>query len=206
MAMQAYPGSTILDRTTEGYLFFQNYFSDLGRTVTYGRQPNMESHQLFVKAMVVTSITLTFFFLVIPTLFKKTSTKSLAIFAAIFGIISAICYSGIAIYPLNGGYYGMHTLFVRVGFISFLLMSLLYSIAIKTSDIYPNRYAYIFWLFCIVLAIQICIMLLGPRSWSSPFALSLQVIAQKIVVYGEILCMFIQCIGAFGVAGRLQRV
>ena len=100
----------------------------------------------------------------------------------------------------------MHTLFVRVGFISFLLMSILYSIAIYASENYPNRYAYIFWTFCVILAIQISIMLLGPRSWSSPQALSLQVIAQKIVVYGEILCMFIQAIGAYAMVGRLQRV
>jgi len=47
-----------------------------------------------------------------------------------------------------------------------------------------------------MLGLQICVMLFGPRSWSSDEALHLQVIAQKVVVYSEILVMAFLAIGA----------
>jgi hypothetical protein len=50
-----------------------------------------------------------------------------------------------------------------------------------------------------VLGLQIMVMLFGPRSWSSDEALRLQVIAQKIVVYSEILAMSLLAYGAITV-------
>jgi hypothetical protein len=37
IAMAVYPGGAVYRRGSDGYLFFQNFFSDLGATSTYSR-------------------------------------------------------------------------------------------------------------------------------------------------------------------------
>jgi hypothetical protein len=36
LAMLLYPGGTSFDKDVKGYLFFENFFSDLGMVRTYG--------------------------------------------------------------------------------------------------------------------------------------------------------------------------
>jgi hypothetical protein len=95
--------------------------------------------------------------------------------------------------------YWAHTRYVRIGFISFFLMVIFYTSAIFAERDYPNRYGWLFILFGVILLIQISVMLLGPRSWQSEEALYLQAVAQKIVVYAEMICMLMQSIGALKV-------
>ncbi len=201
LAMEYYPGGTIHDRSSEGYSFFTNYFSDLGRTRSWSGENNWTSNILFKISLTGVGLSLSLFFLMISTLFKNAEAKLLAIIASVAGIISALCYIGIAHTPLNIDY-GMHTLYVRVGFIAFLAMSLFYSLSILADKAYPNTYAKVFGWFMIILGIQILIMLFGPRSWYSPRALLLQATAQKAVVYSEMLCMLIQCFGAYRLINR----
>ena len=198
LAMKQYPGGTIIERNLEGYSFFTNFFSDLGRTRSWNGSSNMKSNVLFKTSLYLVGGSLILFFLILPGLFKSTEARLLAVVATVAGLISAACYIGIANTPLNVDY-GLHTLYVRSGFIAFLVMSLFYSLAIKEEEGYPDSYARAFGWFILVLGIQIAIMLLGPRSWSSPSALFLQATAQKIVVYAEILCMLYQCVGAYRV-------
>lgn len=198
LAMQHYPGGTIVERNLEGYSFFTNFFSDLGRTRSWNGTSNTKSNLLFNTSLYGVGGTLFLFFLMLPSLFRTESAKLLAVVATIAGLISAACYIGIANNPLNVDY-SAHTLYVRAGFIAFLVMSLFYSLAIKAEPTYPDRYARAFGWFIFILGTQIAIMLLGPRSWSSPFALLLQATAQKVVVYAQILCMLYQAVGAYGI-------
>ena len=203
LAMKYYPGGTIHDRVSEGYSFFTNYFSDLGRTRSWNVENNWKSNFLFKTSLTTVGLSLCLFFLILPGMFRNTEAKLLAVLATVTGLISALCYIGIAHTPLNVDY-GIHTLYVRAGFIAFLAMSLFYSLAIRSEDNYPNSYATAFGWFMIVLGIQIIIMLFGPRSWYSPKALLLQATAQKIVVYAEMLCMLYQCIGAYRIIGKVR--
>lgn len=199
LAMMVYPGGTIHDRTSEGYSFFNNYFSDLGRTQAWNRQPNHRSNLFFQSSLIIVGASLVLFFLILPSFFQSSEAQFIAVVAALCGIIGALCYIGIALTPLDYNYY-RHTLFVRAGFICFLAMCFFYATAIFNESDYPNRYAWALLLFAAVLFIQVAIMLGGPRSWSSPEALRLQATAQKIVVYAEILCMLYQLTGAIRVA------
>ncbi|GJM34442.1 MAG: hypothetical protein DHS20C18_34430 [Saprospiraceae bacterium] len=194
LAMQVYPGGTIHDRSSEGYTFWHNYFSDLGRTRAWNKAPNLKSSLLFKGALLIAGGCLLLFFAVLPRFFKGNESKGWATLAAILGILAALCYWGIALNPLDVNY-GMHTIFVRAGFIAFLLMSIFYTIAIFRDPTYPNHYAYGFLVFGVVLFIQISIMLFGPRAWTSPHALFLQASAQKIVVYAQMLVLGYQCLG-----------
>ena len=203
VAMYYYPGGTIHERVGEGYDFWNNYFSDLGRTRSWNGLDNARSNSLFQSSLTLVGVGLSLFFLVLPGLFKKAEARFFIAIAAVTGLIAAWCYLGIAWTPLDVNY-RMHTLYVRSGFIAFLMMSLFYTIAIQNEPTYPNRYANAFILFSVILFIQVFIMLFGPRSWSSLEALRLQATAQKIVVYAEILCMLYQSYGALQVL-RMQK-
>ena len=51
-AMFLYPGGTLFDRTSRGYSFFENSFSDLGSTVAWNGQSNPGSSIEFAAAIV----------------------------------------------------------------------------------------------------------------------------------------------------------
>ena len=201
IAMMVYPGGTIHNRMSEGYSFFDNYFSDLGRTRAWNRQPNHLSNRFFQSSLIIVGTSLVLFFMILPSFFKSSEAQFIAVVAAMCGIIAALCYIGIALTPLDYNYY-RHTLFVRAGFITFLSMCFFYATAIFNEPNYPNRYAWALLIFAGVLFVQVAIMLGGPRSWSSPQALRLQATAQKIVVYAEILCMLYQLIGALKIRSQ----
>ena len=158
----------------------------------------MTCHLLFKTALGISGVCLILFFVALPALFKSNLGKLLILITAFLGILSGICYIGIAYVPYNLDYWG-HRTFVRTGFILFLLMSFFYIGAILAEKNYPNRYALAFGVFMIILAIQVYIMLLGPRAYRSNEGLYLQATAQKIVVYAEILCMLYQSLGAIWV-------
>ena len=75
-------------------------------------------------------------------------------------------------------------------------MGVFCTIAIFKSSVFPDLYGKVLLGFLVVLGVQIGIMMLGPRSWSNEHALVLQVTAQKVVVYAEILAMLVVNIGA----------
>jgi len=198
LAMLIYPGGTIHHPEYEQYDFLYNYFSDLGRTFTFDGSPNWLSHIIFTITLTVSGVCLIIFFVALPTLFKSNSSKVLILIASFFGIMSGICYIGIANVPWNLDL-GLHHSWVYKGFISFLLMTIFYSAAILVEKDYPNRYAKAFGIFAIILFIQIVIMIYGPRAYRSNTGLLIQAVAQKIVVYSEILVMLFQALGALKV-------
>ncbi|MCO6477497.1 MAG: hypothetical protein J5I94_12780 [Phaeodactylibacter sp.] len=195
-AMAEYPGGTIHDRATEGYSFWYNYFSDLGRIRSWSGAPNGLSSRLFQAGLITVGVSLGVYFLVLPTIFRKAEARLLAAAASILGLLAAVSYVGIALYPLDVNY-RMHTLYVRAGFIAFLGMSFFHTLAILREPGYPKHYALAFGVFCLILFVQVVIMLFGPRSWTSPGALLLQASAQKVVVYAEMACMVYQGVGAW---------
>jgi len=205
LAMYYYPGGTIHDRGTEGYTFWHNYFSDLGRTRSWSGVRNTASNMLFRSSLFLVSGSLIAFFGILPTLFKSGKARMLSLVAGLLGIGAALCYIGIAMNPLDVNY-SAHTIFVRIGFIAFLLMALFYALAIRAEPGYSNHYAYALGLFSFILFVQVVIMLLGPRSWSSPQALFLQASAQKVVVYAEMICMLYQSFGALRYVEKHSKV
>lgn len=197
-AMNCYPGGTIMERGTEGYDYWYNYLSDLGRRRSWNRASNVCSNGYFDTALFLAAGAIIVFFGLFPWLFKS---KAKAITASLLGLGSALAYLGIAWFPLDVNY-GMHTVFVRLGFISFFALSLLFGGLIWDQPNYPNVFAVVMYVFALVFLIQISIMLLGPRAWSSPEALFLQVSAQKIIVGLQLLVMLIEIGGAVWFVNR----
>ena len=195
LAMYLYIGGSIHQPNLEAYSFTTNFFSDLGRRRLPGGGINMPTSLIFKTTMAMTGLCVSLFFLAVPSLFKKKGTKALATIAAFFGIVAGISYILIGNIPYDVSYWA-HTRYVRIGFISFFLMVIFYTFSIFAERDYPNRYGWLFVLFGVILLVQISVMLLGPRSWRSEEALYLQAVAQKIVVYAEVICMLMQAIGA----------
>ncbi len=204
LAMLSYRGSTLHDRSTEGYVFTQNYFSDLGRERNFRGEPNRPANRLFRAGMGAACVGLLAFFGVLPGLFRREESMLWATLAAVLGVGAALCYLGIALVPYDVSY-GGHTLFVRLGFLAFLGMTLCYAAAVFAEPDYPNLYGHLLVGFAGLLSLQIAVMFFGPRSWTSPQALQLQAVAQKVVVYAEMLCMLLQIQGALKRLRRLER-
>lgn len=66
MAMTRYPGGTLADPHAQGYAFYENFLSDLGRTRAWGGEDNAESAALFNGSLQVLAVALVPFFLLLP--------------------------------------------------------------------------------------------------------------------------------------------
>lgn len=203
LAMQVYPGGTLHEPHLEKYSFLYNFFSDLGRTQTFDGHSNSTTHLIFKTTLTLGGISLILFFMALPSLFKQPISKGCSFLAMLFGIISGISYIGIGHLPWDMNYWE-HRFYVRVGFVAFLTMTFFYTLAILIETKYPNRYAMAMGVFALVLAIQIAIMFYATNAWHSNEALYLQAVAQKVVVYAEILCMLYQSYGALKVSQFAQ--
>src|ERR1700682_941228 len=69
LAMFTYAGGTFANSQNAGYSFFTNFFSDLGRTVSYNNQPNPISHTLFTFALTFAGLALAIFFIAFTQFF-----------------------------------------------------------------------------------------------------------------------------------------
>lgn len=205
LAMLLYPGGTHVDHRTEGYLFFQNFFSDLGLTQTYAGGPKTASYLLFTIALGLAGGALAIYFTIAPSLFNTSrTTKNLSRIGSVFGFISGLAFIGVALTPANL-YNTPHKLLVQLAFVTFFIGTLFYAIAIFLSDAIPNRYAWVNTAFAILLGIYIWLIFFGPGI-QTPNGLVIQVTGQKIIANAAIVCMFIQALGARRVlAYRFQK-
>ena len=203
VAMFLYPGGSYADHDTTGYSFWINFFSDLGRTETFGEHPNAASMSLFITALSLASLTLVAAFAAMPRLFAENrASRKLSIAGSTFGVISAAAYLGIACMPSDVNL-TVHRLFVQIAFSTFLLVVILYSAAIFLNRNYPNFYAFAYIGFALILAAYLGLLFGGPHI-DTPEGVRIQATGQKIVVYAEIVCMFIQSYGALKVERRLR--
>jgi len=138
-AMWIYPGGTIHERGLESYSFLTNYFSDLGRTTNFRREPNTACHNIFKTTLTISGVCIMLFFSILPSFFKQETAKIFAYCALFCGMVAGACYIGIGWIAWNENYWG-HIFFVTRGFIAFLIMSGFYAIAIFLDKNYPNKY------------------------------------------------------------------
>ncbi|MDX1476313.1 MAG: hypothetical protein R3301_01360 [Saprospiraceae bacterium] len=202
--MEIYPGGNLLDRgSTDGYSFTHNFLSDLGRTTVFRRGPNPTATG-YMLSLAAAGISTMIFFAGLCHFLWKFHRTPLIILCLICGIGAGAGYVGIALHPINVDYRG-HIRYVQLGFIAFWWMTVFCAACIFQNKRFHNNYARILLGFALVLGVQIVIMLFGPRSWSSGEALLLQVIAQKVVVYSEILSMTVLIGGTMVTIRRYYR-
>ena len=189
IAMLFYPGGTHDNPAAPGYSFFNNFFSDLGLTVSPSGEISTVSFFLFTLSLTLAGLAIILFFLASPALFKNTPGRIPSLLGSIVGVLSGLFYIGIAFTPADL-HLEWHGNFVLLAFSSFLLVVILYTLAIFLNKDYPNRYAYVYLVFAVLLAAYLWLLFLGPND------IRIQATGQKVIVYAEIICMFIQAYGA----------
>jgi hypothetical protein len=206
-AMFLYPGGAKYHLAAEGYLFLQNFFSDLGATRTYSGKPNMPCASLFIvalsflgMAMIVASQLWRTWRARVPTEAAEDARASLSAarntswgFAAqIFAALSGVCYLGVAATPWNY-FLDAHNNFVKGAFS--LLLGLI--VCLLLGQIYAREttpYLIGNCIYLIVLAAYLYLLFAG-LSLQTQNGLAVQVGAQKIITYVSILNLAVQAVG-----------
>jgi len=196
IAMILYTGGNYQNIYSQNYDFRLNFFSDLGRTTNFLGSSNLMSCILFIISISSVGFSFSMVLLILPSYFKENSwEKKITIVGCIFGLLSALAYVGISLTPWNI-FPDMHMLFVYFAFVLIIPMCLLNSIAVFKNVHFPNYYAKIYLLLAFLQSLYIILMIFGPKQ-STENSLLIQVIGQKIIVYAQIINIFIQSYGIY---------
>jgi hypothetical protein len=190
VAMVVFPGGTRYSPDATRYLFFRNFFSDLGATHTVSGKPNPVSAVLFIIAAASVGLAL----VVTSGVWKSIEPKATALgrTAQVFAVLAGICFVGIAATPWNL-LLREHNFFVKLGF-SLLLGLTVSTLLLQKRAEWPPVYVWLNWLYVALLLSYVYILFEGPRL-TTENGLAFQVTAQKIVIYSSILNLGTQAYG-----------
>jgi hypothetical protein len=192
-AMLAYPGGALYDHGSHGYLFFQNFFSDLGATKTYSGHSNTTSHVLFIIALIGVGLAMIGFsttWRVIAA--RRGAGRGFGGVAQAAAIVSGLGFIGIAITPWDK-VLDAHNAFVKLAF-GVLLVFILCLLALQLRNGWPALFVAVNVAYVIVLAMYVLVLFVGP-GLGTRNGLEFQVAAQKIIVYSSILNIGVQAVG-----------
>jgi len=166
------------------YVLDQNYLSDLGRSVGYAGANN-PSYIFYSLTLGLIGIGIFLFFIQVQK-HMPNKTKYMVVLLA---LISAIGYIGIALYPADIDL-RTHIIYGRTAFFSFFMTTLTSQILLnkkrfKRSNLY-------FTVLNLMLFFYLILLFFGPPSSVGVWVLQIKTIAQKVMVYSQIiLCMLI---------------
>ncbi|MFX0205172.1 MAG: hypothetical protein ACFFDT_04240 [Candidatus Hodarchaeota archaeon] len=195
IAMLCYGGGTRINPDTTSYIFFMNFFSDLGRTESFGN-PNTISFILFVTTLFLASIALLAYFIAIPGVISEDNPERMRILT-VLGIINAGFFGAIALTPANL-FPQLHDFIVLLAFILLFSVSMLMYFTFKKVEFIPRIYRVVFLIFSCLIALYGLVSLVTaffPENLLE-FSLFLRVLIQKVVIYYLITCFTIQSLGA----------
>ncbi len=171
----------------DGYSFFGDYFSTLGRTISYGGAPNLPARILFVIACVTAGITIIPFWIIFRKFFIETKRiKALSFLGSCCGIIASPFLALLAIFTTDTQY-DPHIISSILFFAFFGVAVLIYSIAIILNNTYNNIFAYIGFALVVTIIIYITIFFNTP----------LNAAVQKFCVYGIIIWVFLNILNVW---------
>ncbi|MHA2038416.1 MAG: hypothetical protein ACW98X_18435 [Promethearchaeota archaeon] len=195
IAMVFYRGGTYIDPSSSVYIFWLNYFSDLGRIVAHSGIQNTISSILFIITLSLWGITQIFFYSIFPALFKNNpNLRRISAISSSLGIISGISYIGIAFTPSDiAG--SPHDFLVVTGFSSVYFSIILYAYVIFKDQKYQNFYALILTISAVILSIYFLFLFFTVNS-QTPEKLLIYALGQKFMIYTLLTCNVIQALGA----------
>ena len=193
LAMIKYPGGTIIDSTTEGYLFFYNFFSNLGEWTAKNGELNTIYAYLFNFSLIVLSISYFIFYYAFLKIQVANNKNKLLNFLSISTIfLSLIFFVLVAIFSSDPETFDIHVLFVKVAFRSLLIHCILQSIVVYLNNDFGKSMLISSILFTIVLFLFILVMEFGPNPFKDNESLFIQVLAQKVIVTSILIYFFFQ--------------
>ncbi len=195
IAMFFYKGGTYIDPSTPHYVFWYNYFSDLGRTVAHSGIPNTVSLVLFTVTLSIWGAFQIPFYIIFPNFFKDSKPlKKIYLTGSVLGVLTGIFYIGIALTPSDITDL-LHDLFVFLGFGSIFLSIILYAIAIFKDSTYDNFYGVVLTISAGILFLYFILLFLTPNSQTT-VGLYIYVVGQKFMIYTLLICGIVQGFGA----------
>lgn len=193
IAMVVYPGGATFHERSGRYLFFGNFFSDLGATRTVDGHGNLASHVLFAIALGVVGIAFAVFAPVWRSVSRAAGSGAVAAAIAFgSGVISGLGFIGIAATPWNL-VYDAHNLFVRIAF-GLLLIFVGAMTVVQMQTGRPRAFTVVNLAYLAVLVGYVVMLFAGP-GLDTAGGFRAQVIAQKIIVYSSIVNLGIQAFG-----------
>jgi hypothetical protein len=193
LAMFAYAGGAQYSLDCDHYLFFQNFFSDLGATKTYSGRSNTLSHVLFTVALASVGLALLAFapsWRVIVA--RRRARRRAGIASQVSALISGVGFIGIAATPWDH-FLDAHNNFVRLAF-AVLLAYMLCLTAVQVANAWPRPYIVANAVYLVILVGYVIILFAGPGLHTLS-GLRLQVGAQKVIVYSSIVAIALQAVG-----------
>lgn len=193
-AMVIYPGGAFPIARSRGYLFFVNYFSDLGQTRTQAGHLNYPSMALFTIAVALVGLAVIAFFRAFSTFFRMKADDPKALrfnrIATRFGTASGVFFILLALIPENLFAAG-HFLSVQGAFNSLLVAIILEIRAIRLTRSISAWLLVINMSFVVVLFGYILLLIFGPPS-KTLIGDEINAVGQKIIVYLAIAVIFAQ--------------
>jgi hypothetical protein len=202
IAMLVYPGGAVYELGAGRYLFFRNFFSDLGATSTPSGHPNLASHILFVIALGTVGIALILAssnWRVIVA--RRRTAQGVGWASQAFEIIAGLGFIGIAVTPWNL-VLDAHNGFVRAAF-GFLLAYGLSLLILQLCNGWPPAYTGTNAVYLLLLLAYVGILFFGPRL-NTPNGLEFQVATQKIIVYASVVNLGLQAVSIHQEMRRLS--
>lgn len=183
-AMLAYPGGAKYALGTDGYRFFQNFFSDLGATKTYSGRSNTPSHVLFLVALICVGLATIGFATTWCTVAERRGEgRRFGDVAQVAGIVSGVGFVGVAVTPWDR-VLDAHNAVVQVAF-GILLVFIVCLLALQLRNAWPPAFVALNVVYLIVLALYVVVLFAGP-GLGTRSGLEFQVAAQKVIVYSSI--------------------
>jgi hypothetical protein len=192
LAMLIYPGGAVYEQGADRYLFFRNFFSDLGATITPSGRPNLPSHILFAIALGCVGLAL----VVASSNWKvivarRQAARGAGFASQAFEIIAGLGFIGIAATPWNL-VLDAHNGFVRAAF-GFLLAYDLCLLLIQLRNRWPAACVAANAVYLLLLLAYVGILFFGPAV-DTKSGLEFQVGAQKIIVYASVINLGVQAL------------
>jgi hypothetical protein len=182
IAMFFYPGGIRDNLSIQGYSFWGNTFSDLGRTIAWNGDSNLISMILFTFAFGVQIISIIPFYVKFMQVFQEIELeRKVSKIGSYFGIISSIAFIGVLCTPadiLNGP----HWIFVFIAYPSVFIMGFSYSVVLFINDKFTRTFALIYTILHLIFFLSLLIGLVGIS-----FSRTIMVIGQKILTFSLLI-------------------
>ena len=193
IAMVYYPGGTIIDSTTVGYLFFYNFLSNLGEWTAKNGEPNFFSAYLFNTSMLVLALSYSlFYFNFLKVIISRSKNLLLKITLIMSISISLLGFIFVAIFSSDPDTFSLHILFVKIGFYSLFIHCIIQAIFIYSIKLPNNLLFNSTLIFTIIMFLFVLMMEFGPNPFENNESLFIQVTSQKIIVTSILIYFFIQ--------------
>ena len=194
ISMFYYPGGTFLNLDTEEYSFTKNFLSDLGRSVSFSGKNNFISSQLFNTSLMVAGGVFIMFYYNVIYIFVEYNYTIVAFGGTVFGILGGIMLITVGLTP-SDLYFSSHVIAAKWLFRSFFISSICYATVIYLSNLFDNKDAVGYVLFALSIFLYIIISEFGPSPKESEFALTIQVVSQKIILIIMFMAVYMQTLG-----------